>query len=149
MLAGAQNGDYWVANGNNSTSLSRFTPKGKMTVFQIGYIPLEITVDQNGNFWLTNQEYENQIIRVTPTLKVTSFSLTDDAYGGITLGGDGNIWFVETDYIGELTPGGKLTEYPTPDHPRRVRPGLVPRRPSMVQRLQQPGSVLRIGKPRP
>jgi len=111
----AQNGDYWVANGNNSTSLSRFTPKGKMTVFQIGYIPLEITVDQNGNFWLTNQEYENQIIRVTPTLKVTSFSLTDDAYGGITLGGDGNIWFVETDYIGELTPGGKLTEYPTPE----------------------------------
>jgi streptogramin lyase len=109
----ARNGDFWAADGDQTTSLSRFTPKGKLRVFQIGYTPLEMTLDGSGNFWLTVAEYEDQIISVTPSLKVTAFSLTDSADGGIALGQDGNIWFVEATHIGKLTPNGKLTEYAT------------------------------------
>jgi virginiamycin B lyase len=86
-----------------------------VTAFSIGYIPLEMTTDTSGNFWLTVARNLNLVIRVSRTLEVTSFALTDDTNGGITLGADGNIWFVENAHIGKLTPAGKLTEYPTPE----------------------------------
>jgi virginiamycin B lyase len=110
----AKNGDFWVADGDMTYSLSRITPQGKVTVFQIGYTPLEMTQDRSGNFWLTTAVNLNQVIRVTPNLKVTSYALGDDTDGGIILGQDGNIWFAENNHIGRLTPAGKLTEYPTP-----------------------------------
>ncbi len=86
-----------------------------VTTFPIGYIPLEMTTDTAGNFWLTVARNLNLVIRVTRTLEVKSFALTDDTNGGIRLGADGNIWFVENTHIGRLTPGGKLTEYPVPE----------------------------------
>jgi virginiamycin B lyase len=111
----AKGGDFWIADGDRTTTLSRITPHGIVTAFPIGYIPLEMTTDTAGNFWLTVAANLNLVIRVTRTLEVTSFTLTDDTNGGIMLGADGNIWFVENTHIGKLTPAGKLTEYPAPE----------------------------------
>lgn len=110
----AKDGGFWVADGDMSPNLSRFSLRGKQTVFPIGYEPLEMVRDGGGNLWLNVARFEEQILRVTPQLQVTPFTLTDDAFGGIALGGDGNIWFVESTHIGRLTPAGNLTEYPVP-----------------------------------
>jgi streptogramin lyase len=110
----APSGDYWAAGGDVA-ALSRFTPGGKLTTYQLAYVPSEIAADRSGNLWFTNARFPETILRFDPaTLALAAFSLTDEAYGGITLGYDGNIWFVEQTHIGKLTPGGALTEYPTP-----------------------------------
>jgi streptogramin lyase len=110
----APSGDYWAAGGDVA-ALSRFTPRGKLTTYDLEYVPTEIAADRNGNLWFTNARFLNMILRFDPrTLAVTAFRLSDEAYGGVTLGGDGNIWFVEEAHIGKVTPDGTLTEYPTP-----------------------------------
>ncbi|HEY6327568.1 MAG TPA: hypothetical protein VIW73_13770 [Candidatus Cybelea sp.] len=110
----APSGDYWAAGGDVAT-LSRFTPSGKLTTYQLAYVPSEITADRSGNLWFTNARFPKAILRFDPaTLTLEAFGLTDEAYGGITLGYDGNIWFVEQTHIGKLTAEGALTEYPTP-----------------------------------
>lgn len=109
----AADGDFWVADGDMSSTLSQVTPEGKVTNHIIGYEALEMALDPNGNFWITVGGNEKQIIRVTPKLKVTTFALTDAAGEGITVGGDQNIWFVEQTHIGKITTLGTLKEYPT------------------------------------
>jgi streptogramin lyase len=107
--------DYWVANGYMSNALSRFTPKGKLTTFEIGYSPLEMVSDGRGNLWFDVATSLQTIVRFNmQSSKLAAFTLTDDTAGGIMLGKDGNIWFVEVQHVGKLTPAGKLTEYPTP-----------------------------------
>jgi len=108
-----KHGDFWVASGYYPT-LTRITPRGKATKYSIGYIPYEITLDSSGNFWLTVAVHENQVIRVTPQLQVTSYALADYAVGGITFGGDGNVWVAENAHVGRVTPTGKVTEFPMP-----------------------------------
>ena len=107
--------DYWVANGYMSGSLSRITPKGKLTTFEVGYSPLEMVSDGRGNLWFNVAISLQTIVRFNVrSSKVAAFALTDATAGGIMLGKDGNIWFVEVQHVGKLTPAGKLTEYPTP-----------------------------------
>jgi streptogramin lyase len=107
--------DYWVANGYMSNALSRFTSKGKPTTFEIGYSPLEMVSDGRGNLWFNIAISLQTIVRFNmQSSKLTTFALTDDTAGGIMLGKDGDIWFVEVQHVGKLTPAGKLTEYPTP-----------------------------------
>ncbi|MBV8197194.1 MAG: hypothetical protein JO263_03595 [Candidatus Eremiobacteraeota bacterium] len=108
----AKNGDYWVADGDQTDTLSRVTPGGKVTTYSIGYTPYEIAIDGGGNFWLTNATFTSKLIKVTPKLNVTAYQLGDATCGGVILGGDGNVWFAENTHIGKMTPGGKLTEYP-------------------------------------
>jgi streptogramin lyase len=112
-IARAPSGDYWAAGGDVAT-LSRFTPSGKLTTYRLGYVPSEIASDRSGNLWFTNARLLDRIVRFDPrTASVTGFALSDEAYGGVTLGGDGNVWFTEQTHIGKITPRGELTEYPT------------------------------------
>jgi streptogramin lyase len=106
--------DYWVADGYMTSTLSRFTPKGKMTTFEVGYAPLEMVSDGRGSLWFTSAALQTIVRFTVRSLKVAAFSLMDETAGGIMLGKDGNIWFVEVQHVGKLTPAGKLTEYPTP-----------------------------------
>jgi streptogramin lyase len=107
--------DYWIANGDGSEDLSHVTPAGKITLVDVDYVPLEITSDASGNLWFTNARYLEIISRFDPaTSRVTTYHLNDSSDGGIILGRDGNVWFLENDHIGKLTPQGTLTEYPTP-----------------------------------
>jgi streptogramin lyase len=106
--------DFWVASGDQAQTLTRITPTGKATTYSIGYTPYEITLDASGNFWLTVAGNMKQVIRVTPQLQVTSYALTDDTVGGITFGGDGNVWVAENSHIGRVTPAGKVKEFSIP-----------------------------------
>ena len=109
----AKNGDFWVANGDQTSTLSRVTPNGAVTVYGIGYVPLEEAMDGAGNLWLTVKPNTQEIVRVSPRLKLKSYTLHDDTAGGIMIGGDGNVWFVESSHVGRLTPAGVLTEFAT------------------------------------
>jgi streptogramin lyase len=110
----APDGDYW-AGDNDVLTLSRYTPQGKLTTYPVRYFPSEMAADRSGNLWFTNARYLNEIVRYDPlTRGIATFSLSDDAYGGVTLGRDGNVWFVENSHIGKITPDGLLTEFPTP-----------------------------------
>jgi streptogramin lyase len=109
-----KHGDFWVASGDQFQTLTRVTPHGKVTTYSIGYTPYEITLDSSGNFWLTVAGNEKQVIRVTPRLQITSYALTDDTAGGITFGGDGNVWVAENTHVGRVTPAGKVKEFPIP-----------------------------------
>ncbi|MBV8066649.1 MAG: hypothetical protein JO113_01635 [Candidatus Eremiobacteraeota bacterium] len=109
------NGDFWIADGYMSDTLSRLTPTGNVTYYAIGYEPLEMTSDAHENFWLTVARTLNVVIRVTRKLEVSSFNLSDDTCGGITYGGDGKIWFAQNNHVGSITPAGKVTEYQTPE----------------------------------
>lgn len=110
-IARAKNGDFWVANGDQTTTLSRITPIGTVTTYSIGYVPLEMVMDGARNLWLTVKPNTKQIIRVSPNLRLKSYALHDDTAGGIMIGGDGNIWFAESSHVGRLTPAGVLTEF--------------------------------------
>lgn len=48
------------------------------------------------------------------TLQVASVALDDDTDGGIALGGDGNIWVLQTSHPATVTLEGHVTEYATP-----------------------------------
>lgn len=109
-----KHGDFWVASGDQFQTLTRITPQGKVTTYSIGYTPYEITLDSSGNFWLTVAGNEKQVIRITPRLQITSYAVTDDTAGGITFGGDGNVWVAENTHVGRVTPAGKVTEFPMP-----------------------------------
>ena len=112
----AKNGDMWVGNGSHSSTLTRYTPTGKSRMFEVGLPPGELTFDRKGNIWFNVAGgVETQIVRVTPQMRVTQYPISDNAYSGITLGADGNVWFVEANHIGKITPAGKLTEYPSPE----------------------------------
>ncbi|HEY2473867.1 MAG TPA: hypothetical protein VGI19_03605 [Candidatus Cybelea sp.] len=106
-------GDFWIADGEMTDTLTRVSPKGQTATYAIGNEPLELAVDSADNLWATTGVFLNQIIRVTPKMKVTAFSLNDATAGGITVGADGNIWFVENSHVGKLTPDGTLREYST------------------------------------
>lgn len=109
-------GDFWIADGDHSTSISQLQPSGKTTAFGVGTTALEITEDGRGNLWFTTTPYETNILYVTlhPKFGTQTFSTSDDIAGGITLGGDGNVWFVQSSHLGRLAANGKLREYSVP-----------------------------------
>jgi streptogramin lyase len=69
-------------------------------------------MDPAGYLWLTVKP-QKWIIRVSPKFKITAYALNDDTAGGIMIGPDGNVWFVEASHVGRLTPAGVLTEFNT------------------------------------
>lgn len=102
-------GNIWMCDGGFGTTLDRFTSRG-VEKHELGYHPQQLTVGADGAFWLTATG--SIVLRVTTSAKITAYKVSDSLVGGIVLGGDGNVWFVEQHYIGRITPQGKLKEYP-------------------------------------
>ena len=103
-------GAIWMCDGGFGTTLDRFTSLGPPQKYELGYEPEEITVGADRALWLTTNE--STVLRVTTALKITAYPVSDVLVGGIVLGSDHNVWFVEQHYIGRISPAGKLKEYP-------------------------------------
>jgi streptogramin lyase len=108
-----ENGDFWIADGSMTETIARLTQRGVITYYHIGYTPLEMAQDASRNLWCTLGYQSGVIIKITPSMRVTPYALTDSADGGITVGRDGTIWFVENAHVGKITHSGTVTEYPT------------------------------------
>jgi streptogramin lyase len=78
-----------------------------------GTATVGITRGSDGNLWFTGDG--NNIGRMTPTGKVTEFPIPTGSSGAgpITLGPDGDVYFVETEarQIGRITPTGVISEF--------------------------------------
>jgi streptogramin lyase len=124
-IARGPNQDLWFVNGS---AVSRITTAGAITQFPQVATPVSITTGPDGNIWFTG-DFPSVVVRMTSSGQTTSFTVGPAVVGlgGITTGPDGNLWFGETmDYvipttqvitaigqIGQITPMGVLTEFPT------------------------------------
>jgi hypothetical protein len=89
----------------------------------------DLMVGPDGNLWFP--EYVQpvggvflvgpslvMIGRITPAGVLTEFPLPDSVYGGsLTVGPDGNLWFLGLSAFGRITPAGTLAEFPLPVPP--------------------------------
>jgi len=125
-IAAGPDGNVWFAERSLdglSTLIGRVTPAGVITEYKatpvVGSIRA-MTAGADGNVWFVKDGYGGPAVgRVAPaTGAVTTFSSGMSGvftlFGGIVLGGDGNIWF--TSYydglIGRVTPAGVIKEFP-------------------------------------
>jgi streptogramin lyase len=139
VLQGGGNLEHWIrltVNGNNdyfqgttigpyrtvwvadyiAQALYGFSMDGKVRTVAIpGFNPSELTIGADGNFWV-NEDSQAVILRVTLAGTVTVYDLppTQQAYGGIVTGPDGNVWFTEQTEVASITPSGVIKQYGVP-----------------------------------
>ncbi len=80
-----------------------------------GHAPVSITAGSDGAVWFSDYR---AIGRITTSGIITEYSISNphpDA-SFITLGPDGNVWFLDDGYssVGKITPQGVITEYKLP-----------------------------------
>jgi streptogramin lyase len=124
-ITAGPDGNLWFAerSGDGSTSvIGRITPAGAITEYTATPVPgsvAALTGGADGHVWFVKDGFGGPAVgRIDPATGVFTtfmgglngaFSL----FGGIALGGDGNVWF--TSYydglIGRVTPAGVITEF--------------------------------------
>jgi virginiamycin B lyase len=90
-------------------------------------MPVALTTGPGGDLWVLNSgdDGNSSLTVVAPdgTVQATYPIPTQDASAqSLTVGPDGNVWFVEqnTNIVGKVTPTGQVTEYPIPNAPNNV-----------------------------
>ena len=113
-------GNFWTWN-SGTTSVTRMTPTGEVTVFPTALNFPESTpghcVDaHDGNVWCSNTG--GSLVRIlASTGESTVFDLgTDVGATDVTFGPDGALWFTDfgLNRIGRMTLSGTVTEFPVP-----------------------------------
>src|SRR5262249_14647631 len=110
-------GNLWFTEAA-AQRIGRITPGGTITDFLLAStrgMPQEITVGPDGNLWIV--EYivvlpstTGLIARFTPSGSLTEYEV--GAFGGITPGPGGALWFTERGVaLGSITPSGQPTEF--------------------------------------
>ncbi len=134
-VGAGKDGSLWFGanlNGGSSVgSLGHVAADGSMALYPVPFdtysgIPAAIAVGNDGSAWFT-EVMSNRIGVLTPKGKVRTFAVPAERYDlvaevalnqrtGITLGGDGNMWFTETctNTIGRVMPSGKITRFHIP-----------------------------------
>jgi streptogramin lyase len=123
--------NLWYANGQGGLLQVQMSGKQKLVPltyvysgtssenFDSGY---GIAVGKDNNFYMTGSNYHNATSLYTVGVATTAGKLTiydipsgdSGGQGGLTLGPDGNVWFIEQKHIASITTGGKITEYQYP-----------------------------------
>jgi virginiamycin B lyase len=115
--------NMWYTDYFDST-LIKMTMAGQTTAFPLSYnggtqfMPSQIAVGADGKFYMT--DYNTPVFGVATTSGVlTTFPIPsgDTArYNGVTLGPDGNVWFLELGHVAKITTAGVITEYAYPSN---------------------------------
>ncbi|HEY2559161.1 MAG TPA: hypothetical protein VGI48_05560 [Caldimonas sp.] len=124
-IAAGPDGNVWFAErafDGSSSVIGRVTPTGVVTEYTTTPVPgsiVALTAGADGHLWFVKDGFGGPAVgRVDPlTGAFTTFSTGLNGaftlFGGIALGGDGNVWF--TSYfdglIGRITPAGVITEF--------------------------------------
>ena len=115
-------GRLWYT-ASEANKLGRIDRNGTITEFDVPTptaLPLGMTLGPDNALWFTERSAD-QIGRFDLALETfTEYALPAGANPQrIVLGHDGALWFTEfsPSKIGRITPGGELTEYPTPSQP--------------------------------
>jgi len=124
-VAAGPDGNLYVADVNTSTISRVSGTGGTVQTLQLtpGSGPYDIALGPDGNLWVT-EKFSSKIARISPSsFTATEFPTHNPNASpfAITAGKDGNLWFTElaltnnVAYIGRITPGGIVTEYPVPN----------------------------------
>lgn len=108
-------GNLWFTS-ENTQLLGRITPQGTITEFPTSYGTLYIVSGPDGNLWISGYTSIGRFSPNDGTLTEFRPRTLNCLPGALTVGPDGNIWFVEPrcDAYGKITPQGVITEYPFP-----------------------------------
>lgn len=121
-ITSGPDGNLWVAE-RDAHKIARITPAGAVTEFALDEEPDGIVAGSDGNLWFTEPVAPKfapgrgigRIGRITVDGTITEFNTPrqmGDPYAaaglGITLGPDGNIWFLESNSrrLASITPDG-------------------------------------------
>jgi streptogramin lyase len=132
----ASDGNIWFVDNGNNIQIGRVSPNGVITEFPNG-LPFpssiqDLTWGPDGNVWYSWSchpfsgqppcSHTNGVARMTGAGAVTLFTdgfATDPYPGPLTVGPDGNIWFVTVSkQVGRLTPAGAVTVFEPPEDQR-------------------------------
>lgn len=109
-------GNVWMSE-RSVQRIARVTPGGAVTEFQLSEEPQGIVAGSDGNLWFREPNApkdppfagHGKMGRITPDGTVTEFNTPHQMFGsngGIALGGDGNVWFLEQNRVARITPDG-------------------------------------------
>jgi streptogramin lyase len=99
-ITAGPDGDVWFDDQQSgSDAVGRVTPAGVITEFPTVGTPWKIVDGIDGNLWLLQSQPE-AVLRITPTGTLTPFTNGLNAGANlidtdITVGADGNVWFVD------------------------------------------------------
>jgi streptogramin lyase len=127
-IVAGPDGNVWFTERSNPYDIARLTLTGTQTEFPTATSGTNIAVGADGNLWFTEASTDSSNIgRCTTAGTVVDFPVptVSSLPWDLTKGPDGNVWFTEiaANNIGSVTPGGKITEYPTPATPYGITTG--------------------------
>lgn len=143
-IASGPDGNLWFTDTMAGT-IGHISTTGTDIVqysLEPGSFPQGITTGPDGNLWFVEQKStgDYEIGKITTTGKITSYSTKEMAgtfqvygtlspsFGVITVGPDGNLWFVNPQndlnlQVGKITTKGEIVFYPTSDLPLGLTAG--------------------------
>lgn len=106
--------NLWFAEANNER-LNRITMTGALKVLSPSVPPFYLTLGADKKFYVTNGD-DNSIGTMTTTGVTARFGTpSGDHPTSLTLGPDGNVWFIEFRHVGKITKKGIITEFALPE----------------------------------
>jgi streptogramin lyase len=116
QIASGPDGNLWFTEGTPN-KIGRITTGGAITEFLVptaGALPYPIIAGPDDSLWFA--EYHGaKIGRIATTGVITEFPIPSSFVSGLTVGSDGNLWYVGSGNIGRITLGGFVTEFPVPN----------------------------------
>ena len=108
----APDGNAWFSD-EVTTLLTRATPQGVVTRFDIGMESDGVTVGPDGNIWVSGI---SNVVKVSPTGQVLGKYPTGGGLAfGIRTAPDGTMWFADqAGYVGQITIAGNVSLAPVP-----------------------------------
>jgi streptogramin lyase len=123
-IVAGPDGNLWITRPFVANGVLRITPGGVVTEFAapVGIQPRGIVVAEDGNMYVTSDDAAGTILRVTTAGVVTTVAtggVTPGFTAGrfpsdITLGPDGNLWFLIAGGVARMTTDGEVTEFDAP-----------------------------------
>jgi virginiamycin B lyase len=116
VVSGPQKASWFtVQSGTKGSGIGRITTQGRITVFPVPEVSIDIAAGPDGALWFTEPNVD-RIGRMTAHGKVTEYSngiSSGSQPYSIVPGPDGALWFTERTggRIGRITTSGKVTEY--------------------------------------
>ena len=118
-IAAGPDGNLWFTENANPGAIGRISPTGVLTEYKAGLTinrrPLDIVAGNDGSLHFSENNGSGTIGKVTTAGVISEFAAgPSNVPFGVTVGGDGNIWFTEDggDIVGRLAGPGATTTAP-------------------------------------
>ncbi len=129
-IASGPDGALWFTE-TDASRIGRITTAGKQSSYPTktkDVYPAEIVAGPDKALWFTQTQFKWAIGRITTSGRITEYPVAHPPYA-ITKGPDGALWFTENEnganWIGRMTPAGKVTEFKVPSKNNIAESGIT------------------------